>query len=151
VVATLAERYPGGLGDAVLTLQHLAERAQAEGRSLGPGDLSRRLASATPADTSFRALVEMVAERTGIDAERIRSAEKSRDVALARHLCVYLATRSLGLSARQVSRSLRVRSPSISSYAKRQVERRRNLDPAFHELIQALQARIEGAQRDFGW
>ena len=72
-------------------------------------------------------------------------------MAAARHLCVYLATRSLGLSSRQICRSLRLRSPSIVAYARRAVERKRRIDPSYEQLIQLLQSKLAGAQRDFTW
>ena len=99
----------------------------------------------------MEAIVTAISASSGVARERICSAEKARDVVAARHLCAYLATRSLGLSARQVSRSLGLASPSLVGYARRAIDRRRESDAAFDGLVHALQARLQGAQRDFAW
>ncbi len=151
VTATLAARCPGTLTDAVRMLQRTALDAAEAGLPLTQSLLDRRLCGPTPAENSLRAIIETLCEVTGVASARIRSAEKSRDVAAARHLCVYLATRSLGLSARQVCRALNLSSPSIAAYARRIVEQRRAADPSFDQLVHGLQARLEGAQRDFAW
>jgi len=151
VTATLAARCPGTLTDAVRMLQRTAIDAAAAGQALSQSLLDRRLSGPTPAENSLGAIIETLCEVTGVASARIRSAEKSRDVAAARHLCVYLATRSLGLSARQVCRALNLSSPSIAAYARRIVEQRRAADPSFDQLVHGLQARLEGAQRDFAW
>src|SRR5262245_18476542 len=99
----------------------------------------------------MEAIVGAIAASSGVARERICSAEKSRAVVAARHLCAYPATRSLGLSARQVSRSPRLASPALVAYGRRAVERRRESEPAFDEQVHALQARLQGAQCDFAW
>lgn len=151
VVAALAMRGPAGLGDALSVLGQVAAQAAHEGRALQIADIERWLRGPQPAEVSLDALIAMASDETGIAAERIRSSEKSRHVALVRHLCVYLAARSLGLSARQICRSFRQRSPSIVAYSRRAVERKRANDPAYERLIQTIQTRLGGAQRDFTW
>ncbi|HTE05790.1 MAG TPA: DnaA/Hda family protein, partial [Planctomycetota bacterium] len=151
VTATLAARCPGTLTDAVRMLQRTALDAAAAGQALSQALLDRRLSGPTPVENSLGAVIATISEVTGVAGARIRSAEKSRDVAAARHLCVYLATRSLGLSARQVCRALNLSSPSIAAYARRIIEQRRAEDPSFDQLVHRLQARLEGAQRDFAW
>jgi chromosomal replication initiation ATPase DnaA len=152
VVGALAERCPGSLSDAVRVMQRAALDCRQDGvETLDLGRLDRRLAGPTPAEASMDAIVAAISASSGVAVERIRSPEKSRAVVAARHLCAYLATRSLGLSARQVCRSLGLASPSLVAYARRTVERRRESEPAFDEQVHALQARLQGAQRDFAW
>jgi len=151
VLAAVATRCPGTLHDAVELLGRAAATARAEGRAVLMSDVEMRLSGPSSGEVNLDALVRLLARETGIEAERIRSAEKSRDVAAVRHLCVFLATRSLGLSSRQVCRSLRLRSPSIVAYARRAVERKRNLDAEYERLIQTVQGRLAGAQRDLPW
>jgi|SRR6185436_6486743 len=150
-VAALARRCPGTLSDAVAVLQRAAQEAQARGEPLHLEALERRLAQPTPAERSLRAVVEAVGRQLGVGPERIGSAEKTRSVAAARHLCAYLATHSLGLPTRQVCRSLGSASPSLVAYARRAVEQRRSREPEFDRIVHALQARLQGAQRDFPW
>ncbi|MHC4845521.1 MAG: DnaA ATPase domain-containing protein, partial [Planctomycetota bacterium] len=147
VVAALAARCPGSLSDAVRMLQRAAREAEADGTPLDTARLDRRLAGPTPAELGMESVLKLVAEMYDVDIERIRSADKSRKVAAARHLSVFLATRSLGLSARQVCRTLGQSSPSLVSYARRAVEKRRREDPAFDRRVHALVARLAGAQR----
>jgi chromosomal replication initiator protein len=151
VVQALASRCPGTLADAVRTLDRAARAVRAPGAVLDLDRLDPRLAAPTPAELGLAAIVEAVSRETGVPAGRIGSAEKTRAVAAARHLCAYLATHSLGLPARQVCRSLGHASPSLAGYARRAVARRRAEDPAFDRLVHALQARLQGAQRDFAW
>jgi chromosomal replication initiator protein len=151
VVQALASRCPGTLADAVRTLDRAARAVRAPGAVLDLDRLDPRLAAPTPAELGLSAIVEAVSRETGVPAGRIGSAEKTRAVAAARHLCAYLATHSLGLPARQVCRSLGHASPSLAGYARRAVARRRAEDPAFDRLVHALQARLQGAQRDFAW
>jgi chromosomal replication initiator protein len=152
VVTALAERCPGSLSDAVRVLQRATLDCRQEGvETLDLGRLDRRLAGPTPAEASMDSIVNAISASSGVDPARIRSPEKSRAVVAARHLCAYLATRSLGLSARQVCRALGLASPSLVAYARRSVERRRESEPAFDEQVHALQARLQGAQRDFAW
>lgn len=152
VVEALAARCPGHLADAVRVLQRAAHEAAAEGAAtLDLGRLDRRLAGPTPAEASMDAIVAAISGSSGVDPARIRSPEKSRPVVAARHLCAYLATRSLGLSARQVCRALGLASPSLVAYARRTVEARREADPDYDRSVHELQARLQGAQRDFAW
>jgi len=151
VVEALASRCPGTLSDAVRVLHRAAADAAAEGAPLDLTRLDRRLVAPTPAEASMESILATVSGSSGVASERIRSAEKSRDVVAARHLCVYLATRSLGLSARAVCRALRLASPSVVAYARAAVEKRRAADGAYDQHVHALQARLEGAQRDFAW
>jgi len=150
-VAALARRCPGTLADAMALLQRAAQEAQERGEALGLAALDRRLAQPTPAERSLRAVVDVVGRQLGVSPERIGSPEKTRTVAAARHLCAYLATHSLGLPTRQVCRSLGSASPSLVAYARRAVEERRAREPEFDRLVHALQARLQGAQRDFPW
>ena len=147
----IAARAPGNLTDAVALLGQLAAEAAATGGVLDMARARRRIDRGSPGSAGIDALLDSVCQATGVDVGRIRSPEKAREVASARHLVVYLATRSLGLSARQVCRHLGLRSPSVAAYARRQVERRRHLDAGFDALVHRLQARIEGAQRDLAW
>jgi len=147
----VCERCPGTLTEAVDLLRRVAAVAASSGREVLLSDLEPRLARGAGGLRNLDALVNLVCAETGVSAERLRSAEKSRDVAILRHLCVYVASRSLGLSSRQICRSLRLRSPSIVAYSRRAVERRRGTDPEFERLIHTLQARLAGAQRDFEW
>jgi len=152
VVDALATRCPGSLADAVRVMQRAALDARQDGSSiLDLSRLDRRLAGPTPAEATMEAIVGVIATGSGLPKERICSPEKARDVVAARHLCAYLATRSLGLSARQVCRSLGLASPSLVAYARRAIELRRERDPAFDAQVHALQARLQGAQRDFAW
>ncbi len=151
VAAAVAARCPGNLTDAVGLLGSLAAEAAARGGALDMERVRRRLDRALPGAAGMDALLDMACTATGVDVARIRSAEKAREVAAARHLVVYLATRSLGLSARQVCRHLGLRSPSVAAYARRQVERRRHNDEGFDRLVHSLQGRLEGAQRDLPW
>jgi chromosomal replication initiator protein len=151
VVPALAGRCPGTLTDAVRTLERAARAARQAGVALDLTQLDPRLAAPTPAELGLRAIVEAVSRQTGIAVERIGSPEKTRAVAAARHLCAYLATHSLGLPVRQVCRSLGHASPSLAGYARRAVARRRAEDPAFDQFVHELQARLQGAQRDFAW
>ena len=147
----LARRCPGTLGDALAVLRRAAEDCHAESRPLMAVDLEGRLAPPSRGDQMLVRLIDLVCAETGLSGERIRSREKSRDVAQARHLCVYVASASIGLSSRQICRSLRQRSPSIVAYARRAVERRRASEPEFDRLVHEIQARLAGAQRDFAW
>ncbi len=156
----VAERCPGTLSEAAALLEDSGAAARdrskkAVGRSPAAvvqlDDVEARLVRVGRGAGSITLLVDMVCEETGLCPDRLRSSEKSRDVAMMRHLCVYLASRSLGLSARQICRSLRLKSPSIVAYARRAVDRRRAADPAYEKLIHVLQARLAGAQRDFEW
>jgi chromosomal replication initiation ATPase DnaA len=151
VPQALAARCPGSLTDAVRVLERAARSARQAGTNLDLDQLDSRLALPTLAELGLRAIVEAVSRETGIAVERIGSPEKTRVVAAARHLCAYLATHSLGLPARQVCRSLGHASPSLAGYARRAVTRRRAEDPAFDQLVYDLQARLQGAQRDFAW
>jgi chromosomal replication initiator protein len=151
VAQALAGRCPGTLTDAVRTLERAARAARQEHTLLDLARLDPRLAAPTPAELGLAAIVEAVSRRTGISPERIGSAEKTRAVAAARHLCAYLATHSLGLPVRQVCRSLGHVSPSLAGYARRAVARRRAEEPAFDRLVHELQAHLQGAQRDFAW
>jgi chromosomal replication initiator protein len=151
VTRAVADRCPGSLSEAIELLRGSAAQAETEGRSVALADVETRLAQPTPTERSLESLVNMLAQETGIESLRIRSAEKSRDVAAVRHLCVYLANHSLGLSSRRICRSLRLRSPSIVAYARRAVERRRRLDAEYDHLVQRVQGRLEGAQRDLEW
>jgi chromosomal replication initiator protein len=151
VVSALARRCPGTLADAMALLQRAVQEAQERGEPLGLAALDRRLAQPTPAERSLRAVVDTVGRHLGVSPERIGSAEKTRTVAAARHLCAYLATHSLGLPTRQVCRSLGSASPSLVAYARRAVEQRRVREPEFDRLVHELQARLQGAQRDFPW
>ncbi len=151
VVPALAARCPGTLADAVRVLQRAALDADERDVPLDLALLGHRLAGPTPAEATLGSVVDAVATVAGVQADRIRTREKSRDVAAARHLCVYLATRSLGFSARQVCRSLGHVSPSLAGYARRVVEARRQSDAAYDRLVHDLQARLQGAQRDFQW
>lgn len=150
-VAALAERCPGTLSDAVTLLQRAAREAQERHQPLRLEHLDRRLAQPTPSELTLRAVVETVGQQLRVSPERIGSAEKTRSVAAARHLCAYLATHSLGLPTRQVCRSLGSASPSLVAYARRAVDERRRREPEFDRLVHALQARLQGAQRDFAW
>lgn len=150
-VRALAERCPGSLSDAVTLLQRAAREAQERRQPLGLEHLDRRLAQPTPSELTLRAVVETVGQQLGVTPARIGSPEKTRTVAAARHLCAYLATHSLGLPTRQVCRSLGSASPSLVAYARRAVEARRLREPDFDRLVHALQARLQGAQRDFAW
>lgn len=149
VPGEIARRCPGTLVDAVAVLRRAASGVRS-GR-LSVEDLGERLVAPTRSELLIGQLVDLVAKETGLEAERIRSREKSRPVALARHLCVYVASRSLGLSTRQICRSLHQSSPSIVAYARRKVELRRASDAVFDDLIHTIQSRIEGAQRDLPW
>jgi len=152
VTAALAERCPGHLADAVRVLQRAAHDAAGEGAdTLDLERLDRRLAGPTPAEATMDAIVALIARSSGIAPERIRSPEKARPVVAARHLCAYLATRSLGLSSRQVCRALGLASPSLVGYARRAVETRRVADAEYDRTVHGLQARLQGAQRDFAW
>jgi chromosomal replication initiator protein len=151
VSSALAARCPGSLSDAVRVLQRAAREAARRGATLDLELLDRRLAGPTPAEATMRAVIEGVSRATGIAGERICSSQKSRDVASARHLCAFLGTHSLQLPARQVCRSLGQASPSLVAYARRAVQRRRETDPAYDALVHELQARLQGAQRDFAW
>ena len=125
--------------------------AAKEKRNVTLTDLRTALTSASPAERRLEALVQMLSEETGVAVERIRSAEKSRDVASVRHLCVHLAHRTLGLSARQICRALGLRSPSVVAYARRAVERRSGMDAEFAALLRRVPERLAGAQRDLDW
>jgi chromosomal replication initiator protein len=151
VVEALAVRCPGTLSDAVRMLQRAAREAEADDAPLDTARLDRRLAGPTPAELGMESVLKLVADMYDVDIARIRSADKSRKVAAARHLSVFLATRSLGLSARQVCRTLGQSSPSLVSYARRAVEKRRREDPAFDRRVHAMVSRLAGAQRDFAW
>lgn len=151
VTRAVAEHCPGSLSDAIVLLRGAAERAAGDGRSVAQADVQQQLRQPSPTDRRLDDLIAMLAEETGIEVERIRSAEKSRDVAAVRHLCVYLSSHSLGLSSRRICRSLRLRSPSIVAYARRAVDRRRRLDADYEQLVQRVQGRLEGAQRDLEW
>lgn len=151
VTKAVAERCPGSLSDAIDLLRGAANLAAAAGRAVEHADVQQQLRQPSPADRRLDDLIATLADETGIEAERICSAEKSRNVAAVRHLCVYLSSHSLGLSSRHICRSLRLRSPSIVAYARRAVERRRRLDADFEQLVQRVQGRLEGAQRDLEW
>ena len=151
-LAAVCERCPGTLTDAVALLQRACEKAREDGHaSVRLTEVEPRLVRAGRGPQSMDLLVDLLCQETGVCPDRLRSSEKTRDVAGLRHLCVYLASRSLGLSSRQICRSLRLRSPSIVAYARRAVERRRASDAAYEKLIHVLQARLAGAQRDFEW
>lgn len=145
----VARRCPGNLGDAVTALRRAAEGATHG--TLGLDALTDRLLAPSRGDLALANLVALVAEELGLPVSRIHSAEKARPVALARHLCAYLADRSLGLSTRQICRSLHKSSPSLVAYARRAVERQRARDGGFESLVQRLQLRLEGAQRELSW
>ncbi len=145
----VSERCPGTLTEAVALLEEAS--AANGGGIVRTDDVEERLVRTGRGMRSIGQLVDLVCEETGVCKDRLRSSEKSRDVARYRHLCVYLASRSLGLSARHICRSMRLKSPSIVAYSRRAVERRRATDPKFEELIHVLQARLSGAQRDFEW
>lgn len=152
VLEALSRDCPGTLGDGVAWLRRELASCREQGRPLDLDHLRRRLPrAATALEASLDGLVGLICEETGLEPERLRSAEKSRDVAAMRHLCVYLAHHSLGLSSRRICRSLGLRSPSIVSYARRAVGLRRGRDPAFEALVLRVQARLEGAQRDLPW
>jgi chromosomal replication initiation ATPase DnaA len=151
VAAALAQRCPGTLTDAVTLLGRLAAEAAASGGKLTLAETVARLARAQPGGAGMDALLNQVARAMGVPITRIRSSDKSREVARARHVVVYLATNSLGMSARQICRHLGLRSPSVAAYARRQVDRRRRLDSGFDQIVLGLQAHLDGAQRDLAW
>ena len=144
----IVERCPGSLTEAVELLRRASHNAKEAGREVRLADVESRLVRLGSGPRNIQTLVEMLCSETGVSPDRLRSSEKSRDVASLRHLCVYLASRSLGMSSRQICRALRVRSPSIVAYARRSVDRRRLVDPDYERLIHVLQARLAGAQRD---
>jgi chromosomal replication initiator protein len=150
-IRAVAERCPGTLTEAVELLHRAAVDVRREARAIRLADVDGRLVAGGQGPKSMDLLVRMLCAETGLSPERLRSSEKSRDVASIRHLCVYFASRSLGLSARQICRSLRLRSPSIVAYSRRAVERKRTTDPSYEKLIHVLQARLAGVQRDFEW
>jgi chromosomal replication initiator protein len=150
-VSAVSERCPGTLTDAVVLLEDASALARDEKRSVCLEDVDARLVRVGRGVGSITLLIEILCDETGICPNRLRSSEKSRDVAVMRHLCVYLASYSLGLSSRHICRSLRLKSPSIVAYARRAVDRRRSTDASFEQLIHTLQARLAGAQRDFEW
>ncbi|MDG2148920.1 MAG: DnaA/Hda family protein [Planctomycetota bacterium] len=150
-VSAVSERCPGTLTDAVGLLEDASAVARDERRSVCLEDVEAQLVRVGRGVGSITLLIEILCDETGICPNRLRSSEKSRDVAVMRHLCVYLASYSLGLSSRHICRSLRLKSPSIVAYARRAVERRRSTDSSFEQLIYTLQARLAGAQRDFEW
>jgi len=151
VLTTLARRHPGPLSVVVDRLGVLAKDALAEGVVLDGRRLDGRLKATHRAALRVDEIVDLVAEHLGVAPGRVRSSEKTRSVAIARHLCIDLATRSLGLSARQVCRHLGLNSPSTVPYARERVARRRGNDPDFDRLVLRLQAEIEGAQRELPW
>lgn len=150
-VMAVADRCPGTLTEAVALLEEASTAARDKSRVVGLDDVETRLVRAGRGVGNIALLIDILCQETGICPDRLRSSEKSRDVAVMRHLCVYLANRSLGLSSRHICRSLRLKSPSIVAYARRAVERRRLTDPSYEKLIHTLQARLAGAQRDFEW
>lgn len=152
VVEALARRGVGGLHQAVDGLRRAAARvAEGGGKVVQLVDVQSWLARPDKGGSQLEALVALVSELTGVEAERICSSEKSRRVASARHLCVYVASHSLGLSARQICRGIRQHSPSVVSYARRAVQLKRNNDPTYDQLIDEVQRRLAGAQRELGW
>lgn len=151
VLTTLARRHPGPLSLVVERLDALARDALAEGVVLDSRRLDGRLRATHRAAMRVEEIVDLVATRLDVAPHRVRTSEKTRSVALARHLCIDLATRSLGLSARQVCRHLGLNSPSTVPYARERVERRRRNDPEFDRLVHLLQTEIEGAQRELPW
>lgn len=149
VVPALATRCAGTLTDAIDVLNRAAARASRAGVPLALAAVERHLTHAEEGGpANFEALLRAVSERYDVSIERLRSSEKARDVAAARHLCIYIASRSLGFSAREVARHMRLQSPSVLAYARRRVEARRADDPAFDAFVRELQSSIEGAQRD---
>ncbi len=151
VPSLVASRCPGTLTDGVALMQRVANKARGSGRPISAELVEPWLTRPGRAAAGMDDLVRLVAAETSVEMERIRSAEKSRHVAAARHLFIDLATRSLGISARQVCRYLRLNSPSVVGYAKRAVERRRHNEPEFDKLVHDLQTTMEGAQRDLSW
>ena len=151
VTEALSRRGVGGLHQAVDGLRRAASRASEGAGVVQLVDVQAWLARPDKGGSQLEALVALVAELTGVSADRICSSEKARRVASARHLCVYVASHSLGLSARQICRGIRQHSPSVVSYARRAVQLKRNSDPAYGQLIDEVQRRLAGAQRDFGW
>ncbi len=151
VLEMIAERCPGTLADVVGLLGQLAAEAASDAMGLELERVEHRLRQTLPGADSMDSLLDAVSRNTGVSLARIRSTEKARDAAGARHLVVYLAVRSLGLSARQVCRHLGLKSPSVAAYAKRSVDQRRRRDDEFDRLVHTLQARLEGAQRDLAW
>ena len=151
VPSLVAARCPGTVADGVALLQRAADKVRGTGRAITGAFVEPWLTRPGRAAAGMDDLVRLVAQRTDVEIERIRSAEKSRPLAAARHLFIDLATRSLGISARQVCRYLRLSSPSVVAYAKRAVERRRHNEPEFDRLVHELQTTMEGAQRDLSW
>lgn len=148
VAPALAARCPGTLSDAVDVLNRAAARPMRNGMRLSLDAVERHLARPSAGPANLDALLRAVSERFDVPIPRLRSSEKSRPIVAARHLCIYVASRSLGLSSREVARHMRLQSPSVVAYARRRVEERRKAEPAFDDVVRELQASIEGAQRD---
>ncbi len=151
IVPALAAHCAGTLTDAVKVLDRAAGKAAREGIALPYAAVERYLSRPDAGLASVDALLDVVSDMFDVPIARLRSSEKSRPVVAARHLCIYIAAHSLGLSSREVARHMRQQSPSVVAYARRRVNQRRADDPSFDRLVLDLQARIEGAQRDLDW
>ncbi len=92
-------------------------------------------------------IITLVSRSREVDKDQIASNCKVRKVVEARYLVIYLATTLLKISSRRISRWLGNISPSVVPYARRKVEKRRQEDPLFDNMVLDLQSEIEGGQR----
>ncbi len=151
VPVQMANRCPGPLTESARILQRMAVKVGDSTGRITLEQVTPWLTRPGGKTSAMDELLRILSKQTKISTERIRSSEKTRSVARTRHVCIYIATRSLGFSARQTCRYLRLRSPSAVAYARRQVERLRATDRVFDSFVRDLQGRIEGAQRDLPW
>jgi chromosomal replication initiator protein len=88
------------------------------------------------------AVINAVSEHFGTDPETIKGPRRTKEVALARHVAMYLLRETSSLSSPQVGLALGGRDHSTVLYAQRKMEQLIETDPELRSVIATIRQRL---------
>jgi chromosomal replication initiator protein len=90
------------------------------------------------------AIQKVVCEHFGVKLQDMKARKRTKEVATARQVAMYLAKRFTNLSLTEIGNAFGGKDHATVIYACRQIEEKKAKDPALAKIIETLAGRISG-------
>jgi chromosomal replication initiator protein len=90
------------------------------------------------------AIQKVVCEHFGVKLQDMKARKRTKEVATARQVAMYLAKRFTNLSLTEIGNAFGGKDHATVIYACRQIEEKKAMDPALAKIIETLAGRISG-------
>jgi chromosomal replication initiator protein len=146
VILFLAENIPSNIRELEGALNRVIAYSEINSEPISTGNIGAWLkdilrGSDSKGNVSVDSIQQLVAEYFGITVEELLSPSRTADLALARHVAMYLSRKNLSLTVDQIAKAFNKKDHTTVLYAVRRVEEMKKTDLRVKAILENVQGK----------